>query len=629
MKKILILIIIYLVIVATSSCDDEMIDGLAPIEEETDLITEHVLVLEEIKGFDLEPVDPGDTLQLACYFYTSDHEEAVSIQWSADGGRFNNSNKKNVTWLAPDHPGFYNIRLMIQDEYGNTDSWEELIIVGVVEGLIFKHELVIEEDAGSNLQMRSTIRNVTEGKLPLFIHGTVYGNADDIKGPNDKLFEIVNYGSFAAQTLTGELLEYNRRVRRITPKEWYFFPYFNIDVVTLETGEESTVIVEYEIVSGESFWKGFGSKENLFKYDDIRDFWVGCLEWLVLRPESDIKIYRNTMDLVLPHGWNYATPYTSIGENTINLGQLRFMYWDNEKRWQNVQRSPIIFFNEGPFQLAEKSINGIKVQDVYSSTALNRNHDANYHYVKFMIDYFGELPIDGILTFYSRINGNAIDHFRAFQGAPYGFSYSMMGIYYQSGADIGGPEGRALSQPQYWDFYSIDDHQSFSFYMHGTIRSWLGTLIQGDPGIVRGGITTYIENIAVADYYQDWDVRNRFKPMYDFYKEEFLRNGREGPDKLGGFGGHSFYYYFKGALTFYYFDNLIKEVTNEERDLSYAAKYIHEAALKGETTDRVLVIKALNYAAEDKIDFTRKVDGYLFGNSVLNLDKYFADFEID
>jgi predicted metalloprotease with PDZ domain len=152
------------------------------------------------------------------------------------------------------------------------------------------------------------------------------------------------------------------------------------------------------------------------------------------------------------------------------------------------------------------------------------------------------------------------------------------------------------------------------------VRYWLLHLLQIDSayGIwLKGGLTTYYENMAVASKYS-WDeiVERRFKPMY------YYLNNIAGTPEIDqvNFTNHSFVAYFKSALTFFYINEIIKDRSEGMRNLDDAVKLLYKDALAGKCMSRDSLIKALNSLTD--YDFASIVDKYLYGDRELDLDHW-------
>jgi len=195
-----------------------------------------------------------------------------------------------------------------------------------------------------------------------------------------------------------------------------------------------------------------------------------------------------------------------------------------------------------------------------------------------------------------------------------------MGEYFGTGGGIGTGYGRSLAQVQLWDFNSRDDEKSYSFQSpHGTVRYWLLHLLQidsDDGKWLKGGLTTYYENMAVASRY-GWDdiIERRFKPMYHYYLNDIA-----GPPEFDqmNFTNHSFVTYFKSALIFFYISEIIKDRSEGTKNLDEAVKLLYKDALEGKCVSRNSLIEALNRLTD--YDFASVVDNYLCGHEKLDLD---------
>jgi len=603
----------------------EEVEEVETVEEEPEEPGEIVSV--KINELVADPVEEGEEIKLTSSVKVENAEdEDLIYTWSAAGGYFDDDQSEDVTWTAPEEPEIYKIELRVEVEGGNALSDEILVIVGEVEGLLFDHKLTMEEDH-DELTMEVLIRNINTETLQLEVTGTIYGNIADIAGPDEKLFDFIKYNTMTATNLDGESLNFSRQGRRIssdTLDDYNYDRFFNIDNLDLDTGQNKTVLVEYELVDREEIWKGFGTDLDEFNiYNKTDRFWSAIKEWFILRPRdhSEGLIRHNYLEIDLPDGWNYAATYPDAGPNKIDLGELEFMRWTNDLFWKNYQRAPIMLFEEGYYLLEAREVAGVLLQDVYDADLEGRrNHEANHHFVSFISDYVGPLPVEKVLTFQVSSGGHAVNHFGAYQRAPYSYGYSTLGQQIASaGADIG-HGGEHMQEPHRWCIERHpDDEISHLPNLWGTVRLWFGTIIKGHH--IDPGLAVYVGDLAVDSYYEDWDViENRYKPMYEFYLEHVVQDrGRE--VDVNAYTGHQFLTYFKPALGFLYLDLRIQEETNGEKDLSHAARYIFQEELEGRNTAKSwgeaydTLVEALYHTVEEGINFEEKVQGYIMGDS--------------
>lgn len=578
----------------------------------------------EIGGIVFDPIQPEEEIKLACKVEGVDEKEPIFYSWSADGGEFNINDEKEVKWTAPSSSGLATIKVEVKDKDGNSVQDDFSFIVGDVDGLIFEHKLIVEQDMSKRPRMEVLIRNIKTDVLELDVIGTIYGNIADEAGPEEKLFPFIHYDTMKINDSNGQELMFQKEGRRLYREDlgnYFYDECFNIDGLDINNGKEKSILIQYELVSSHELWEGFGTDLEYFE-DNPSEAWMVFKEWFVLRPreQRDGVILSNTLEIDLPSGWKYAATYPQINTKTIDLGDLKFMRWNNELGWKNYQRAPFVIFKHGPFLIRKESVAGVLVQDIYSKKYDSiRNHEANHQFIDFLSNYVGELPVDKVLTFVGpeMCNGSAISHGDAYARAPYGYGYSSLGRFFGSGADIG-TDGRKLPEPQRWCIENWPDEEgNHHFPSFGTKRLWAGTMIRGHN--LDGFLAAYLENLAVASYYTDWCVeKNRFKPMYEFYLEKVVQpDGSEKEKKA--ITGHSFFR-FKSALALYYFDHLIIEETDGQRDLSFAIQKVYDEFLNypvdhgNYQKPMEILINALNNAVDGEIDFREKVKGYCFGD---------------
>jgi len=597
----------------------------------------------------LDPVDEGNKVDLTAMLNNKvEIDEDLYVSWEAEQGEIDNETSTQATWHAPETSGAYELSISVNNGYGQKASDRHIFLVGDEEGLYFNHKLSLEGDASQNPEMQLMIRNINDDTLSLDVIGTIYGNSSCIVGPDVRLFDFIDYDSLVFKTPDGEELDYDRQGHRINREQldgYYYDEFFNFDVLDVNIAGHNTVIAEYELVSNIELMEGFGTNMNHLggHYDDPEHFWAAFMEWFILRPreQQTFEIIENTMEITLPEGWRYAAVYEEVAEDKIDLGEFDFMHWDNEDAWKNIQRSPFILFKDGPFLMAKKEVAGTVLKDVYSvAYEPERNHEANYQFHEYLAEKIGELPVDTVLTIeypFARQGGNSIEYLESYKRAPYGYGYSTTGqIWASGGADLD-HGGAKMDEPQRWCIERFpDDEVNHLPGMWGTTRLWFGTIIKAhhiDPGMV-----VYYADLAVASYYDDWDViENRFKPMYEFYLENVVQPDGTEVD-VHAYTGHQFLTYFKPALGFYYLDKRIKEETGGEKDLSIAANYIFEKELQGSglgpdhQVHYETLVDALYYTVEEGIDFETKAQGYIygdrFGQKFLDLSEEF-DIDLD
>ncbi|MGV8150067.1 MAG: stalk domain-containing protein, partial [Alkaliphilus sp.] len=571
----------------------------------------------EVEGLPLTSVNPEEKIVTTCNTTHPDSNNLI-YTWSSNGGTFSNETGKTVEWTAFDSHGIYTISVSVSDGKGNTVTASEDIIVGEVSGLMLDYYFSLEGNAGNRPRMKVEIKNIKTDFLTFVINGAVV----DLQ--ENELFKTID--NITVRDKNEDDLSVSFSKKTITPENWYWFGSFDHDLITIDTRGEDKVIIEYDIASSLEIWEGLGGA-SFWLDEDPKDVWFGYLENILYRPLERTDINSAKLLIDLPVGWNYAAVYPQ-SYDIVDLGTMDYMYGDNSLRWKNYQRAPFILFREGPFHLASRIVRGVEVKDVYTThVKARRNHEAQYEYFQYLSDNIGELPINAVLTFSIGIDSNKTPHYRDYQTAPYGgkFGHGLMGEYFGTGGDIG-IEGDSLGKPQLWDFYSVGDEKSYSFAMHGTVRYWLVLFVQMEgfgPNIwVKCGLTTYYENMAVASRYGlETVIERRFKLMYEYYQEHIVTP--QGEKDRKDFDVHQFIQYFKQGLVFFYINELIEEYSGGEKNLYDAVKIIYEDALLGKPATREGLINALN--SLNVYDFTDIINDYIYGNKILNLDRYFYE----
>lgn len=595
-----------------------------------------------IAGTLLDPVEPGSEMELICQVTDSEEDEPLFYSWSADGGSFTTDNEKKVTWVAPENSGVYNIEVSVENKKGNSAKSSVLIIVGNVDGLIFEHNFTLEGDMSNRPTMEVVIRNIDQSLLELDVMGTIFGNIACKAGLDEMLFEFIDYSTLKINDLNGNEIPYfleNIQILREDLDDYVLDDYFNIDRLQIETGNQKTIFIEYELVSNHELWEGFGGTLSDFRYEGSSNpalFWAVYLEWFIMRPSQQEPgiIRSNHLLLDLPSNWKHAGTYPQIDEKTIDLGELEYMRWNNQKTWKNYQRSMFVLFEKGPFLLETKEIGGTLVQDVYPQEYHGiRNHEANHQFFQFLYDNMGNHPMEKVLTFalFPLDHGcGALEFGNAYTRAPYSAAASSMGTYGTGGADLG-HGGQKVDEPPKWSITREPcDEYSHLLYLHeSTIRLWIGTLIKFH---CDGGLAAFMGSQAAASYYTDWDVdKNRYERKYIFYLEEVVQD--DGSEKeVYGVTGHDFHGYFKVSLAFFYLDQRIKEETGGQKSVMDAIQYIYTESIAGRNTLHVddalaLIVEALESTGAGGIDFEEKVKGFIFGDvfgyKFLDLSNYF------
>jgi hypothetical protein len=484
-------------------------------------------------------------------------------------------------------------------------------------GLCLDYYLTLEGDVSNRPHMVLKISNI-QGKeyLNLVISWPLL---DDNSNPDPSLFTMIH--NISVTDSEGNKLPIEFSQKSFIGSNWsfsYLGFYIYYDILTIYTNGNSEITIEYDLASNVEIWTGLGGSINNPR--DSEYFWAVYLENILYRPEGHQFIEAAYLNINLPSGWNFATVYPRYG-NTVELGTMDYMYGDNV-RWMNYQRGGLILFKEGPFILESENIYGVEVMDVYTKDyAGDRCHEANYQYFEYFCDHIGILPVDGVLTFCPSIDANKIPLASIFQSAPYGSPHSLMGEYIGAGGDLAIASGGELTQVPLWDLYSFSDEKTYGLYMHGVVRYWIDRFIQletVDEEWFKCGFGNYYENMAVSSKYGYGQIKERrFKPMYEFYKENInhLETCIES-------GGHDFLRYCKPALVAYYINELLKEQSNSEKCLDDAMQILFDNAYMGESITKYGFIYALNSLTD--YDFTNIVNDYIYGNNkALDLDKYF------
>lgn len=483
-------------------------------------------------------------------------------------------------------------------------------------GLCLDYYLTLEGDASNRPHMVLKISNIQDKE---YINLVVsWPLVDDYGNVEESLFDMID--NISVRDNNENLLDFEISQKSIMSNNWYSaYKNQNIYFNTLKvyTGGNNEVVIEYDLASNIEIWNGLGG--SIENPQDCEYFWAVYLENILCRPDEHQLIEAAYLNIDIPSGWNFATVYPKYG-NTIELGTMDYMYGDNI-RWMNYQRGGLILFKNGPFILESENIYGVEVQDVYSKEYPNRCCEANFQYFKYLCDHIGMLPINGVLTFCPRINANNITYIRTYQAAPYAWCHGLMGEYFGAGGDVAIGSGGELPIIPLWDLYTFNtDEKNFCLYIHGEIRYWIFNFIQFDSfdeEWFKGGYCVYYENMTASSKYGYEQVKERrFKPMYEFYK-----------DNLGNLAncsceGHEFLTYFKPALVAFYINELLKEQSGGEKYLDDATQILFENASMGQALTKYSFIDALNSLTD--YDFTNIVNDYIYGNSkVLDLDKYF------
>jgi hypothetical protein len=481
-------------------------------------------------------------------------------------------------------------------------------------GLCLDYYLTLEEDASNRPHMVVNISNIQDKK---YINLAVsWPLVDDSGSVEADLFNMIN--NISVKDKNDNFLNFEFSEKNITCSNWYLScknqPIY-YDTIKIDTDGNNQIIVEYDLASNIEIWTGLGG--NIENPRDCEYFWTVYLENILYRPEEHQLIEAAYLNIDVPSGWDFATVYPKYG-NTVELGTMDYMYGDNI-RWVNYQRGGLILFKDGPFILESENVYGVEVQDVYSREYSNRCCEANSQYFEYLCDHIGVLPVYGVLTFAPFLDGNKVQSLGKFTGSPYAWYHGLMGEYCAAGGDLSFGSGAELPKVPLWDIYSFSEEKSYSFKMHGVVRYWIFMFIQIDSWSedwFKGGICTYYENMAVSSRYGYQQIKERrFKPMYEFYKEN--------ADNLESCNGYcDFISYFKPALVAFYINELLTEQSNGEICFDNAMKIIFDNALMGDPITKYSFIDALNSLTD--YDFTNIVNDYIYGNDkVLDLDKYF------
>lgn len=481
-------------------------------------------------------------------------------------------------------------------------------------GLCLDYYLTLEGDASNRPHMVLKISNIQDREyLDLVISWPLM---DDYGNVEENLFNMTN--NISVKDSDENSLNFELSEKTVTCSNWYISwrnqPIY-YDFIKIYTEGNNQLTVEYDLASNIEIWTGLGG--GIENPRDCEYFWAVYLENILYRPEGHQFIEAAYLNIDLSSGWNFATVYPRYG-NTVELETMDYMYGDNE-RWMNYQRGGLILFKESAFILDSENVCGVEVQDVYSKEfAGERCCEANSQYFEYLCDHIGILPVYGVLTFNPFLSGDSVQYYRTYMAAPYGWCHGLMGEYFGAGGDLAFVSGAELNQVPLWGLYSFSEEKSYSFKMHGVVRYWIYMFIQVDSaeGWFTRGICTYYENMAVSSRYGYEQIKERrFKPMYEFYKENI--------DNLESCIGYcDFNSCFKPALVAFYINELLKEQSNGEICFDDAMKIIFDNAMMGETISKYRFIDALNSLTD--YDFTNIVNDYIYeDNRVLNLDKYF------
>jgi len=484
-------------------------------------------------------------------------------------------------------------------------------------GLCLDYYLTLEGDASNQLHMVLKISNIQDREyLNLVINWALI---DDYGNVETNLFNMTE--NISVKDSNENSLNFEFSEKTVTCSNWYKScgnqPIY-YDFIKIYTEGNNQLTVEYDLASNIEIWAGLGG--GIENPQDCEYFWAVYLENILYRPEGHQFIEAAYLNIDLSSGWNFATVYPRYG-NTVELETMDYMYGDNV-RWMNYQRGELILFKEGPFLMESKNVYGVEVQDVYSSEwAGERCCEANFQYFKYLCDHIGILPINAVLTFCPSMDSNNIQFARHYQAAPYGWCHGLMGEYYGAGGDLAIASGGELPKVPLWNLYEFNDEDNFTLYMHGVVRYWIFMFIQIEnwsEAWFKGGICTYYENMAVSSKYgYDQIKERRFKPMYEFFKENI-----DNLETCVNSSGHEFLTYFKPTLVAFYINELLNERSNGEKSLDDAMQILFENASMGEPITKYSFIDALNSLTD--YDFTNIVNDYIYeDNRVLDLDKYF------
>lgn len=484
-------------------------------------------------------------------------------------------------------------------------------------GLCLDYYLTLEGDASNRPHMVLKISNIQEEEyLNLVISWPLI---DDYGSVEANLFNVTN--NISVKDNDDNSLNFEFSEKTVTCSNCYQScrnPPIYYDSIKIYTEGNNQLTVEYDLASNIEIWTGLGG--SIENPQDCEYFWAVYLENILYRPAEHQLIEAAYFNIDIPSGWDFASVYPRYG-NTVELETMDYMYGDNV-RWMNYQRGGLILFKESAFILDSESVCGVEVQDIYSKEfAGQRCCEANSQYFEYFCDHIGILPVYGVLTFNPFLSGDSVQYFRTYMAAPYGFCHGLMGEYFGAGGDLAFVSGAELNQVPLWDFNSFSEEKSYSFKMHGVVRYWIFMFIQlesDNESWFKAGFGTYYENMAVSSRYGYEQIKERrFKPMYEFYKENV-----DNIETCINLWNHEFLAYFKPALVAFYINELLKEQSSGEICLDDAMKIIFDNAYMGESITKYGFIYALNSLTD--YDFTNIVNDYIYeDNRVLDLDKYF------
>ena len=482
-------------------------------------------------------------------------------------------------------------------------------------GLCLDYYLTLEGDASNRPHMILKISNIQDKE---YINLVVsWPLVDDSGSAEAGLFNMIN--NISVKDNDDNSLNFEFSEKTITCSNWYLScknqPIY-YDIIKIDTDGNNQITVEYDLASNIEIWTGLGG--SIKNPRDCEYFWAVYLENILYRPEEHQFIEAAYLNIDISSGWDFATVYPRYG-NTLELETMAYTFGDNV-RWMNYQRGGLILFKKSAFILDCENVCGVEVQDVYSKEFTGqRCCEANSQYFEYLCDHIGILPVSGVLTFNPFLDGDKVQYLGKFTGSPYAWYHGLMGEYCAAGGDLAFLSGAELPQVPLWDIYSFSEEKSYSFKMHGVVRYWIFMFIQIDSWSedwFKGGICTYYENMAVSSRYGYQQIKERrFKPMYEFYKEN--------ANNLESCTGYcDFISYFKPALVAFYINELLKEQSSGEICFDDAMKIIFDNAMMGDPIDKYSFIDALNSLTD--YDFTNMVNDYIYGNNkVLDLDKYF------
>ena len=360
---------------------------------------------------------------------------------------------------------------------------------------------------------------------------------------------------------------------------------------------------------------------------------TGFLETLLLRPRDHALVGNAKLKFLGPHEWKMATVSACEEAGGFDLGSLDGMYGDNNEPYLNYV--PALFALGPSRRIVEiQTENGRLIYADLQDELSPQQMELGARIFDFFSSEIGPLvPYNAYLVGLSR-EWNEI----FYKGGQPGL-YSFIGQHNRTG-DLG--QSPPISEFRPWALVPcpgipqciLPDYAFYGF-PHKLLRAWFMALIHTDPHgpdwFVRGGISHYFQEIAMAYAFGLHKVHERFQDLYLYYKKNYVETGCDVPlmnIPTNDLALWEFICYFKSGLWAYYLNQQMLEVTAGRKDLSDLAQYLYQ---EYGLTQRPLTIQGLRQAinmvagADLRFLFTR----YVYGREALPLDTYFEDDDGD